>query len=241
MRHLALLAGSFALVALIPVVSQGGSAVPSDLAMVQRSVRPGVGSDAPRPAARLSDHELAAAVDDLVAAVNPSRIENGYFPAFAKEQIGWVLDRAKAGHLAVVLLKDLKNTNLDSNDLMGSGVIDGKATILIVQARFERLLDGRRRSSAPFSERQKIDFMLGLVHEALHLQNPRAGDPANREDRIREESRVWRDVDVNVVRTLLQRHTAMDRRFADADDALRACRDQLPCERLTAVIMPALQ
>ena len=79
----------------------------------------------------------------------------------------------------------------------------------------------------PFTQQQKNDFALALVHEIVHLRNP-AADPRDTEARPAEESRVWRDVSLNAVRPLRTLNQPVHRRFLDVDDALRACRDELP-------------
>jgi hypothetical protein len=67
----------------------------------------------------------------------------------------WLSAEVKAGHLSILRLQGISNTNFSPQDLVGAG-----------------------RMPPSFSARVRNDFMLGLVHEAVHLQNPLAGDPA---------------------------------------------------------------
>lgn len=92
--------------------------------------------------------------------------------------------------------------------------------------------------SAPFTQRQRNDFAIGLVHEAVHLQNPKPGNPARLEERLQEELRTWREVDVNVVRQLRQLNQPMNRWLIEADDILRSCVDNAHCEPLTKILLP---
>ena len=87
----------------------------------------------------------------------------------------------------------------------------------------------------PFTQQQKNDFAVGLVHEIVHLQNPDA-DPRNQATRVAEESRVWREVNSEVVRPLLAGNHPLHSRFRDIDTALRICGDELPCPPLTRLV-----
>jgi hypothetical protein len=168
--------------------------------------------------------------------VNPARRENSYFPVFAKQEIEWMQTQARAGSLAVILLQDLANTNLSAQDLMGAGIIDGKRSIIIAQPRFTRLLVEAGTVYAPFSRRARNDFMLGLVHEVAHLQNPNAGNPGNPENRDKEELRVWSEVDLKVVRPLRRLDQPMNHQFIDVDDALLACTGHSDCPEVRRII-----
>src|SRR6266849_159816 len=121
-----------------------------------------------------TDLDVQATADQLLTLVTPSKKENSYYPAFAKEKIDWVNAEAKAGKLSILLVNDISGTSMDAGTLMASGVIKGKRTIVIVQPRFKRLLLEEGGVRGPFTQRQKNNFMLGLVHEAVHLANPGA-------------------------------------------------------------------
>ena len=176
-----------------------------------------------------TEGEINAAVNQLFAAVNPSLSENQYFTEFAKEKLSWVITEQKAGRLSLMLLKNVETTNLDVEDLMAAGrVEEGKAVIVIARPRFVRFLVEGGRTSAPFTNQQRNDFALGLVHETVHLQNPEPGNPANLQDRVAEELRAWREVNLNVVRQWRALNQPMNSRMIEADDALRPCADALP-------------
>ena len=124
-----------------------------------------------QPATRLTDIALNAAVTQLFSSVNPLLPENQYFPPFAKEKIGWILSEHSAGRLSIIFLKNTQNTNLDVEDLMASGKVEGKSMIVIA-------------------------------------------------------------------RPLRERNQPMNYRLLEADDALRACEDKLPCEPLKRILLP---
>jgi hypothetical protein len=188
-----------------------------------------------------TDAELGAAASQLFASVRRSLAEDGSLPDFAREKIGWLIEQRRSGALSINLLKNATGTNLNEEDLMASGRVDGKAVIVIAQPRFSIFLAEGGRFVAPFSRQQVNDFMLGLVHETVHLQNANPGNPAILGDRLREELRAWREVDVHVVRQLRQLNQPMNRRFTEADDALRSCGDSEPCQPLLEILIPTEQ
>jgi hypothetical protein len=168
---------------------------------------------------------VQAAADKLLSLVVPPNAENSYFPQFAREKLTWIEAQYKAEKLRVAVLDDLSKTNLNSTALMAAGILDGRPTIIIPRERFDRWLNDTGRRVPPFTRQQRNDFMLGLVHEAVHLQNPRAGSPTNPDDFVREELRAWREVTLNVVRPLRTLKEPISRRFTEVDDAFRLCGD----------------
>jgi hypothetical protein len=193
------------------------------------------------PGEQYLDAELGAAANQLFESVKRSIAEDRALPEFAREKIAWLIGQQRAGALSVTLLKNATGTNLSDEDLMASGKVDGKSVIVIAQPRFSIFLAEGGRLAAPFSRQQVNDFMLGLVHETVHLQNANPGNPASLADRLREELRAWREVDVNVVRPLRELHQPMNRRFTEADDALRTCGWTEPCPPLLEILMPTEQ
>src|SRR5712691_5938901 len=181
---------------------------------------------------------LTAAVNQLFLSVNPSLPENQYFTQFAKDKISWIITQQKLGKLRLILLKNVEQAGLVAEDLMASGIVEGNPMIVISQPSFlDFLLDGGRKS-VPFTQQQKNDFAIGLVHEVVHLQNPNRGNPARIEDRLPEELRTWREVDLNVVRQFRKINQPMNRRLIEADDILRSCGDQARCEPLVKILLP---
>jgi hypothetical protein len=188
-----------------------------------------------------TDDELSAAVNQLFTSVKRSIAEDGYLPEFAREKIAWLIGQQRSGALSITLLKDASGTNLSDEDLMASGKVEGRSVIVIAQPRFSIFLSEGGRSVAPFSRQQVNDFMLGLVHETVHLQNANPGDPASLAGRLGEEVRAWREVDVNAVRPLRRLNQPMNARFTAADDALRSCGDHAPCQPLLDILIPTEQ
>jgi len=177
----------------------------------------------------LDDGEIQRAADALLAFATIPGPQNQYFPQFAKEKIAWLTARVSAGTAAVILLKDISKTHLGADDLMASAVLDGRHTVFISQPRFVQFLREGGRVSPPFGEQQRNDFMLGLVHEVVHLQGARPSGLAGKQELIREESRTWHEVSVNVVRQLRWLGQRMHPKFVRVDEALRSCGDLLPC------------
>ncbi len=183
---------------------------------------------------RMTDAEIRATANQLFWAVNPSLPENQYFSPFGKEKLSWIIMQKQTGNLSLVLLKNVDSAGLIADDLMASGSPEGKPIIVISQPSFlDFLLDGGR-ISAPFSQQQRNDFAIGLVHEVVHLQNPNLPNLTTPPERLQEEIRTWRTVDLNVVRQLRELHQPMNRRLIEADDAILSCGDSAQCERLAA-------
>ncbi len=182
--------------------------------------------------------DLSAAVNQLFSAVNPLLPENQYFPQFAKEKLLWIVTQRRAGKLSIILLKNTNNTNLYFEDLMASGIVEGKPMIVIAGPRFLDFLEEGGRTSPPFTLRQRNDFALGLVHETVHLEKENTANPANFQERLAEELRAWRKVDLNVVRQLRRLNQPMNPRLIEADDALRLCGDEAECESLRKILFP---
>jgi hypothetical protein len=185
-----------------------------------------------------TDVDLSAAVNQLFSSVNPSLPENMYLPQFVKERIQWITTQRTAGKLSIILLKNTDNTNLYFEDLMASGIVEGKPMIVIAGPRFLDFLIEGGRTSPPFTQRQRNDFALGLVHETVHLEKENTANPANFQERLAEELRAWRKVDLNAVRQLRQLNQPMNPRLIEADDALRSCGDEAECESLREILFP---
>ena len=175
------------------------------------------------------DIDIQKAADALLAFATVPDAQNQYFPKFAKEKIAWLTARVTAGTAAVLLLKDPSHTNLSADDLMASAVLGGRHTVVISQPRFVQFLIEGGRVSPPFGEQQRNDFMLGLVHEVVHLQAVGLSGPTGKQERIREESRTWHEVSLNVVRPLRWLGQRVHPKFVRVDEALRSCGDVLPC------------
>ena len=185
-------------------------------------------------AVQLTDEQLQATADQLLALVDPEKPENDYFPDFARDRLRWMIRENGAGRLDVGLLTD-NSAGLPADVLMAASDLNGKPTIFIAKPRFMKFLIEGGATVAPFTPQQKNDFALGLVHEIVHLQDSGAR-PDDPEFRAREESRVWREVDLQVVRPLRARNQPIHQRFRDVDDAFRACGDELPCPQLARLV-----
>lgn len=132
-------------------------------------------------------------------------------------------------------LVDTAAGSMPSDVFMAAIRQGGHEKIFIAKRRFADFLLNEGRVTPPLSPRQKNDFALGLVHEIVHVQNRgvRAADP---EEHTREEFRAWREVNREFVRHLRSINQPMDPLFLQADDALRACRDEWPCAELGRLV-----
>ena len=191
----------------------------------------------PPPGQGLTDGEIRAAANQLFWALSPSLPENHYFSPFAKQKLLWIITEKQAGKLSLILLKNVDSAGLIADDLMASGRPDGKPIIVISQPSFlDFLLDGGR-ITAPFSQQQRNDFAIGLVHEVVHLDNSHLSNITTPQERFQEELRAWRVVDLNVVRQLRELHRPMNHRLIEADDAIRSCGDSTHCEPLRQILL----
>jgi hypothetical protein len=191
-----------------------------------------------------TDHQLMdskdinTAANQLLVLVKQWVSADSMVPPFARERIAWITDEQRAGRLSIILLKDISNTNLDFEALMAAGEVDGRNVIVIAQPRFADFLIDGGRTSPPFTRQQMNDFMLGLVHESLHFERS-ALSPTLLEDRLAEETRVWREVDTEVVQKLRELHQPMNERFIEADNVIRSCAASEPCPGLAALLFPS--
>lgn len=183
----------------------------------------------------LTDDALEAAVRALLLDVAPWLPTNAYLPPFAKDKLQWLTGQFVDGKLNILFLAEAQAIGLPADVLMAAARIDGQPTIYVAKPRFAALLREEGAEAPPFPQRIKNDFVLGLVHEVVHLQNPsaRASDPVAL---ATEEARAWREVTLGAVRSMRASGQPMDRGFLRADDALLACRDRLPCPLLAGVV-----
>lgn len=184
---------------------------------------------------QLTDRQLQTAADEFLAAVDPEQPDNVYFSDFAKQALQWMVREHKAGRLDVLFFKDTLTSQLPPDVLMAAWPQANKATIFISKPMFAKFLAEGNAAAPPFTQQQKNDFALALIHELVHLQNP-AANPRDPEARALEESRAWRDVTLRVVRDLMAANQPIDQRFRDVDQALRSCHDQLPCPVLARLV-----
>jgi hypothetical protein len=222
-------------VAAIGVVGVHRSTMQSDaLSSVESSLAtqsPPEATPVPAP----SDDDLQQAADGLLAAVNPERPENEYFTDFAQDALRWMTREHAAGRLTVAFLFDTASIGLPPGVLMAATRLDGQPTIFVAKPRFATFLREGGRVTPPFTQQQKNDFTVALIHEIVHLQRW-AGNPSSREIRAHEESKTWLEVNLRVVRPWRALNRPLHRRFIEVDDAFRSCGDVLPCPTIARLV-----
>ena len=199
------------------------SVPPSRAAAPERSTRADGASPFP-----LSDGDLQRAADQLLAAADPRLPENKHFTPFATDRLMWMSREVAAGRLTVAFLSDAESIGIPPSVMMAATQLDGQPTILIAKPRFATFLAEAGASRGPFGPQQRNDFSVALVHETVHLQRWK-GKPVDVNERVREESFVWREVTRNVVRPWRALGQPLHPRFLQVDDAFKKCGDQLPC------------
>jgi hypothetical protein len=189
------------------------------------------------PDVRLAAHELEEVTNGLLAAVSPSLLENRYFSDFAKDKLSWAYREHNTGRLTVAPFPDPERVGLPPDVLMAAARLDGQPTIFISMPRLDALLREPGHAIHPFSRQLINAFAIALIHEILHLQNPNA-DPreADSDAFSREESRVYREVSLGVVRPLRLLNQPLPPTLIEIDDALRRCGDELPCLGLAELV-----
>ena len=186
------------------------------------------------------DAQLEVAADELLASVNPRIPSNGYLPRYVKDKLLWFNEEYQDGRVEIRFFHDTPQLSLPSDVVMVAMRTGDRAVIFISKPRFASDLSSTGPIHPPFNARQRNDFTISLVHEIVHVQNPRA-NPEDPTEHAREELRVWREVTINAVRPLRLLNQPVNPRFFEVDDALRVCNDRLPCPgierlvRLTAV------
>jgi hypothetical protein len=176
----------------------------------------------------LSDGDLQGAADELLAAADPRLPQNRHFTPFAADRLMWMSREVAAGRLTVAFLADAESIGIPPSVMMAATQLDGQPTIFIAKPRFAEFLAEAGASKGPFGQQQRNDFSVGLVHETVHLQRWK-GKPVDVNERVREESFVWREVSLHVVRPWRALGQPLHPRFLQVDDAFKLCRDQLPC------------
>ena len=224
---LAVISGSMWWHRFVEPTATSGRAPGAEASLVAASPNP--------PVNALTDENLQRAADQLLALSDPERPENAYFPAYVRDHLRWLVREHGAARLQVAFLTDASNGPLPPDVLMAAWKLGDKPTIFIAKPRFMKFLIETGATEPPFTQQQRNDFALALVHEIVHLRNP-AADPRDMERRPAEESRVWREVNLMAVRPLREKNQPIHHRFTDADDALRLCRDQLPCPPLARMV-----
>ena len=175
------------------------------------------------------------AADGLLAAVDPERLENEYFTDFAKHAFRWMTREHAEGRLTVAFLLDAASIGLPPGVLMAATRLDGQPTIFIAKLRFATFLREGGRMTPPFTQQQKNDFTVALIHETMHLQRW-VGTPSSQEVRVQEESKTWLEVNLGVVRPWRALNRPLHRRFIEVDDAFRGCGDALPCPAIARFV-----
>jgi len=223
------------------VASIAGILVVAGLLFVrQRSDAPGEIADGAAatpasPNSSLTDDQLQGAADELLAGTNPDLPENEYFTDFARDALRWMAREHREGRLVVAFVADTESAGFPATVMMAATRLDDRPTIVIARRRFSEFLAQGDGQLAGFSQRQKNDFTIALVHETVHLQAWNGEAPSD-EERALSETAAWRAVNLGVVRPWRAVNQPVDRRFLLVDDGFRSCADQLPCAAVERMV-----
>jgi hypothetical protein len=136
-------------------------------------------------------------------------------------------DEYRAGRLELSLVPS-GAPSIPDDVFMASTIESRQARIFIAARHFEI------EPASNITPQIKNDFILALVHEIVHLQH--GAPPAEPDAYALEESRVWRDVNRDVVRRLRAQHQPIAPIFSQVDDALLDCHDEVPCPALGRLV-----
>jgi hypothetical protein len=90
-----------------------------------------------RPA--MSEGQLAAVAETLLAAVHPDDPANAYFPPFAHEKLRWMSGERAAGRLEVAFYDDTADRQLPRGVLMAAWRTPPRSTIFISRPALRRV------------------------------------------------------------------------------------------------------
>jgi hypothetical protein len=167
----------------------------------------------------------------------PTFPKNQYFPDYAKDKLTWAVREHHAGRLTLAPFVNAESIQLPADVLLAAARLDGHPTIFISMPRLAAFLQEPGHSIHPFSRQLINTFAIGLIHEIVHLQNPSA-NPQDADPRtfVREEFRVYREVNLGVVRPMRYAKQPMSQNLRDVDDMLSLCHDVLPCPGLARLV-----
>ena len=203
--------------------------IPICLLLVLSAVRVSGQSEAELKATRWTDSY--GLFTELMVSVAPAARGNEYFPPMASNKLAWILEESYQGRLIL----DFHGENLDLNQpniLMQAGYEGGKPYVRISAPALWHWV--REVSNVPkgFNQEIKHDFLIGVVHQAVHLEHPTdvlyklASSP---ESWAIEETRAWREVVMGVVAPLRSQNQSVGTVFVQAHELLKKCAEPHDC------------
>ncbi|MFZ2522919.1 MAG: hypothetical protein WAW92_00865 [Minisyncoccia bacterium] len=190
----------------------------------------------------VNEQDVTNLGNQLVRAIVPTLPENAYMPAFMKEKISWVYElseksKRSTGQEVVVLIRgEAKYGNTFMRSFYTSRTYPHIEIISNMLFFIVRIADNVPTGYTP---KNKNDFGVALVHEAVHLEQPRSFFNRHRtqQEMIEEEFRTWSKVDTNVVEPLIKMGQPLDSVYISNHRELVACKYKLPCESVTRNII----
>jgi hypothetical protein len=147
----------------------------------------------------VSKSEALALGNKLLAAINPVSPENKYMPDLMKEKIEWVFSKYSAKELDLLFIESYGDGT--SPVFMTSMLVNDRPRIEIYLARWITYIRFQRKMKTGFDQMTKNLFAISLVHEAVHMERANKWAQLSKEW-LREEVRVWKKVDLGIVRPL---------------------------------------
>ena len=190
----------------------------------------------------ITEADMVGLTNSLFAACQPGNAENSYFTEFMRQKVNYVYGELAAKRLQLYPYAFFK-TNSDGTQnkttLMSTGYVsknrDDKAPwipqITMYGSRLMTLTRMQQKQTSGFNQSVKNSFVLTLVHEAVHLEQPPEFflKDMTPEERALEEDRAWFKVDINAVRALRRSGQVLDTDFIECDDILLRCKDNMSC------------
>jgi hypothetical protein len=176
-----------------------------------------------------SPQEAIELTNQLITGINPGNPENSYMTPFMREKISWIYIQESLGKLKLKLVTN-ENGVLPETALMHSFYEGNVPVIEIVANRLLMLIRVQQNVAKGYNQMQKNTFALGLVHEAVHLENPpqffTTKDAAATRN---EELRTWRKVDELAVAGLLKGGQPLDIDYPGFHNIFLKCGYKGPC------------
>lgn len=183
-----------------------------------------------------SDHQLSIQFfTQLLKATYPNLPSNSHMPPALKDKLVWVYGENTKGTLDLVCTKQFEG--MDAGAFMSAGFVENKPSIVVSGPRLFGQIKANGGKFPTITPEWVNFFAVGVAHEAMHLEKKGflLKQSPSKEEVLQEELRVWFITAKFMIKPLVdQGQPVGDLKFAD--DALRQCGYELPCDSLRIYI-----